>query len=167
MRKVSSLHIVFEYSVLRSETINSLFKILNCSGDAWRETWHESIGFDPSSHQPTVERWAHKWARSLGSPTYQEWEEKWGETYWSGGKAEKWADKWGKDGDDCWHEKWGESYNGHGMFLFVLQDGSKYLCILIDIQYYLVCNFNNHVIVTVPELKNYLMIYRRLCEVDR
>ena len=34
------------------------------SGDAWRETWREVIGFDAKSSQPTVERTAHKWARN-------------------------------------------------------------------------------------------------------
>lgn len=84
------------------------------AGDAWRETWRESIGFDQVSRQPTIERSAHKWAKSVANEDLKEWEEKWAESYWSGGRAEKWADKWGKDGSDCWHEKWGESYDGHG-----------------------------------------------------
>ena len=83
----------------------------NAMGDAWRETWTESISVDADSKQPIVSRSAHKWARSGKS---QEWEEKWAEKYWSGGKAEKWADKWGRDGRDVWHEKWGEKYDGHG-----------------------------------------------------
>ena len=83
----------------------------NDNGDAWRESWRESIGFDESTGQPMVERSAHKWARA---GTAREWEEKWGESYLSGGKADKWADKWGREGTDVWHEKWGEKYDGAG-----------------------------------------------------
>lgn len=83
----------------------------NDRGDAWRESWRESIGFDAATGQPMVERTAHKWARA---GTTREWEEKWGESYLSGGKAEKFADKWAREGTDTWHEKWGENYDGQG-----------------------------------------------------
>jgi hypothetical protein len=83
----------------------------NDRGDAWRESWRESIGFDAATGQPMVERTAHKWARA---GTNREWEEKWGESYLSGGKAEKFADKWAREGGDTWHEKWGENYDGEG-----------------------------------------------------
>ena len=83
----------------------------NDRGDAWRESWRESIGFDAATGQPMVERTAHKWARA---GTNREWEEKWGESYLSGGKAEKYADKWAREGTDTWHEKWGENYDGEG-----------------------------------------------------
>eukprot|EP00887_Chlorella_sp_A99_P002492 scaffold10.g2492.t1 len=83
----------------------------NASGDAWRETWREAIGFDGANSQPMVERSAHKWARNGKG---NEWEEKWSESYWSAGRAEKSADKWGREGGEVWHEKWGESYDGAG-----------------------------------------------------
>jgi len=83
----------------------------NARGDAWRETWRETIAVDDATGQPKVERAAHKWARAGEG---REWEEKWEENYWSGGRTEKWADKWGKEGTDVWHEKWGESYDGQG-----------------------------------------------------
>ncbi|KAK9830975.1 hypothetical protein WJX81_004457 [Elliptochloris bilobata] len=80
-------------------------------GAAWRETWRETITFDPGNGEPMVERSAHKWAHDSKG---DEWEEKWGEHYWSMGKAHKYADKWGKEGVNVWHERWGEDYDGLG-----------------------------------------------------
>lgn len=92
-------------------------------GAAWREAWKESIGFDATTGEPTVERTAHKWARAAtftaNSEQHEgdseEWEERWGERYWgTSKKASKHAEKWARGGPNCWHEKWGEEYDGGG-----------------------------------------------------
>ena len=38
------------------------------AGDAWRETWRETIAFDEANAQPMVERTAHKWAKAAKVP---------------------------------------------------------------------------------------------------
>lgn len=81
------------------------------SGDAWRETWKETISVDPVTGQPSVARSAHKWANNAAG---DEWEEKWDEGYLSKGAASKSASKWARQGAEVWHEEWGEDYDGAG-----------------------------------------------------
>ncbi len=42
-----------------------------CAGDAWRETWRETIAFDEANAQPVVERTAHKWAKAAKVGTHK------------------------------------------------------------------------------------------------
>lgn len=53
-------------SLLRAVLQNGLSSMLlrYAAGDAWRETWRETIAFDESNAQPMVERTAHKWAKA-------------------------------------------------------------------------------------------------------
>lgn len=83
----------------------------NANGDAWRETWKETISVDPVTGQPSVARSAHKWANNAAG---DEWEEKWDEGYLSKGAASKSASKWARQGAEVWHEEWGEDYDGAG-----------------------------------------------------
>ncbi|KAK2079830.1 hypothetical protein QBZ16_002225 [Prototheca wickerhamii] len=83
----------------------------NANGDAWRETWRETISVDAITGQPSVTRSAHKWATNAKG---NEWEEKWNEYYLSKGAANKSASKWARQGDEIWHEEWGEDYDGQG-----------------------------------------------------